>query len=254
MTRVTRNAVKPHDLRSSAIIERLRLTDHLLIDEIASVLYSKILQVIESDIPTIDDWRKRDEKLKWVLHTQVEILGHLSVCEEITNALVKAEEGRTYDLLKELMYGHHFLSQEISALFYDLDYSTWNLLDFLNPGHYYTQGRVSASLSQELLELLHGESSPQTPSLNKLWKRLSAKGAASGTIQLTKIQLAEWLLWRRRYELLIRYFYQTSNFNDALYAFNYSVSFAARLLGISLSLKLSIESLSNSVKGAPDTN
>jgi len=248
MTRVTRNDVLRHDLRSPVIIERLRLGDHSLIDEIASRLYSKILKSIDAYTETIDDWEKRDEKLKWVLHSQVKILGDMDLCVELTNQLVDAEEARTCDLLSELMYGYHFFSHEASALFYDLEFPTWNLLDFLDPRHYYIEGEVSASVSNRLLMILQGDSWPQKSSLNTLWERFDAKGVHSETVQLTKTQMEEWLLCCQLYKLLIEYFYESANSTEALYAFHYSFSFAVRLLGGSLTLKLAIESLSNSFK------
>jgi hypothetical protein len=244
MTSITRDAVELHDLRSPRVIDKLKREEHLLIDQIASRPYAKILQVIDSEIPAIDNWGKRDEKLKWVLHTQVAALGRLYATEDIIGAVV-AKVGTTKHSLKDLIYELYFLSLDLSSLFYELEYSTWNLIDFLDPDHYFGLRKTPSSFLEEFADTLHYELSTTPASLNNFCETLLEKGLDRSSIEAAKISLTEWMDWVQSYKRVILHLYEAQDLVETLYAFHYALSIATRLLGMTLSLSLLLKPLMN---------
>ncbi len=245
MTSITTEPVQSHDLRSTEVIKWLKLKDHVIIDEIASRLYVKILQVIDSERPTISDWSKIDEKLKWVLHTQVELLGRLYVCEGLIETLLVAQEDKIGNLLGELSSEFFFLSQDLSGVFYELGYSTWNLLDFLDPDHFFGPREVSPSLITTLDEVL-GHLPAKPPALiHGFCERLTENGIDNRSIGSVKMSLAVFLSSVDKYKKSMASFYETETNIEALYNFHYLISTATYLLSICLAMKLVLKPVRN---------
>lgn len=245
MTAITKEAVESHNLQSSEVIGRLQREEHLLIDQIASRPYARIRQLIDPEMPSIEDWNKRDEKLKGVLHTQIAVLGAVYVIEDLIRALIEAEEDQIIGPLKDLISEYYFISLDLSTLFYDSGYSIWNLVDFLDPDHYFS----SRGLPSSILSKLREASSPEMPSpswsLNRLGERIIQSGFDRPSVEAMKGSLAEWLEWTRRYKLIIASLYEADDPLETLYAFHYAVSIITRLLAVSLSMKLLLKPLKN---------
>lgn len=248
MTSITREPVESHDLQSADVIKRLKLKDYVLIDEIASRFYVKILRVIDSDIPTLDDWSKVDDKLKWILRTQVELLGRLYVCEEMIDRLIVAEKEKIDSRLQELTYEFNYLSLDLSALFYELAYSTWNLLDFLDPDKHFRLREILPFLPDTVADALYCPPAKPSASLHRFCEKLIAKGVDRSGIKAAEISLAQFLHWVQKYKQLIVSFYEAEVSAEALYKFHYIVSTATYLLGISLTMKLTLKPVNNCIQ------
>lgn len=247
MTEITRNPVKSYDLRSDEVIERLKRGDQLLIDEIASQPYAKILHIIGAERSTISNWDMFNEKLKWVLHTQVELLGDLYECEEIIHKLVIAEENKINSLLQDLIYKYFFLSGNFSSLFYDLEYSTWNLLYSLDPNYYLGLRGVSSTLLEKFDSVLCPAPAIPPDSLNRFCEELIETGIDTRSVEAVKISLAEWLQWDQKYKQMIISLYEAEAIAETLYAFHYAVSTATHLLSITLSMRLLLQPIANHI-------
>jgi hypothetical protein len=249
MTAITRNPVRSHDLRLPEVTEKLKLGDHLLVDEIASWLYAKMLNIIDPEIrPIISDWEVFDEKLKWVLHVQIELLGGLYDCEEIISKLVVAEENNVHSLLKDLIYKYFFLSQDFSSLYYDLGYSTWNLLYSLDTDHYFGLREIPSTLLEQSNSILYATPAAPSGPVKDFCKKLIEGGLDRRSAEAAEISLAEWLRWTQRYKQIIISFYEAGDMVETLYAFHYTMSAAIHLLSISLSMNLLLKPISNHIQ------
>lgn len=248
MTAITRNPVKSHDLRSAEVIEKLKLGDQLLIDEIGSRPYAKILHIIDSEIPTISNWAVFDEKLKWLLHVQIELLGDLYECEEIIYKLVVAEENSISSLLQDLIYKYFFLSENFSSLFYDLGYSTWNLLNSLDPDYHFGLRRIPSALLEKFDTVLCPTPATPSDSLKGFCEKLIEKGYSKRNVEAAEISLAEWLQWSQKYKQIVTSFYEAEDMTETLYAFHYTMSTAIHLFSISLSIRLLLKPISNDIQ------
>jgi hypothetical protein len=56
-----------------------------------SLFFVKINYLSLLEARCINDWDKIDENLKWVLHTQIAVLGPMYVIEDLINTLTGAE-------------------------------------------------------------------------------------------------------------------------------------------------------------------
>jgi len=63
---------KSSDFGSADIIQLLAGANGALIERVSDSLYSKLVQVFASEIPTIKDWTAREKKLKWVLRAELD--------------------------------------------------------------------------------------------------------------------------------------------------------------------------------------
>jgi hypothetical protein len=245
MTAITKDAVPSHDLQSSEVIGRLKRGELLLMDQIASRPYAKIVRLIDSELPTAKDWDKIDENLKWVLHTQIAALAGTYVIEDLINTLIDAEEEQINGLLEDLIYRYFFVSQDLSAVFFDFGHSTWNLVDFLDPDYFFGLRGLPPPILAKFGEASSSEMPPPPAPLNRLCERLIQKGLDRPSVQAVKESLAEWIEWTRRYRLIIASLYEADDPQETIYAFHYAVSIVTRLLAVSLSMKLLLKPLKN---------
>jgi len=113
------------------VIEALKSINQEVIDRVASRIYSNMLRVT-TDIQEDPDWSKKDEKLKWTLHTLVEVFGGILKTEEL---LAHAEAGNYEEpgLISDSAYELNFLLLDLLGLYYEMDYSTWNLINLFTP-------------------------------------------------------------------------------------------------------------------------
>jgi hypothetical protein len=235
------------DLESEDIIKRLMLKDHELIHDIASSLYSKLLPVFITEIPTINNWDRREEKLKWVLRSQVELLGHLCRCEDTIESFLTAKGNAPGKLLEEVTYEFYFLSQDLSLLFQDLGYSTWNLIDFLDPDHYFGLKALTPALSAMIDNVLPHAQPGRSVSFHSLRDQWIDEGVDRRTIELTEESLRAFLAGVQRYKQSITIFYNAQTSIEVLYAFHCVFSVATYLLSISLNMKLVLKPLRNQI-------
>lgn len=249
MTAITRDPVRSHDLRSPEVIEKLKLGDHLLIDEIASRLYANMLHIIDPEIrPIISNWEVFDEKLKWVLHVQVELLGGLYECEEIISKLVVAEENNIHSLLADLIYKYFFLSENFSSLYYDLGYSTWNFLNSLDPDYWFGLRGIPSTLLDKSDTVLYTTPAAPPDPVKGFCKKLIERGLDRQSAEAAEISLAEWLQWTQRYKQITTSFYEAEDMAETLYAFHYTMSTAIHLLSVSLSMNLLLKPIRNHIR------
>lgn len=199
------------------------------------------------------NWAAVDEKLKWVLHVQVELLGGLYECEEIISKLLVAEENDIKTLLRELVYRYFFLSQDLSSLYYHLGYSTWNLLYTLDPDYYFGE-----EIPSILLEKFDKDLCPALPtareSLSAFRRRFIEKGCQERAVKAVEVGLAEWLESADKYKGIVSTLYGSEDMAETLYAFHFAMSIATHLLSRSLSINLLLKSLSNRIQSYPVAN
>jgi hypothetical protein len=113
------------------VIEALKSSNQEVIDQVASRIYSNMLRVT-TDIQDDPDWSKKDEKLKWTLHTLVEVFGGILK----TEGLLEQCEAGNYEepeIISDSAYELKFLLLDLLGLYYELDYSTWNLITLFTP-------------------------------------------------------------------------------------------------------------------------
>jgi hypothetical protein len=252
MTAITKDAVQPHDLQSSEVIGRLKQGELLLMDQIASRPYAKIVRLIDSELPPTENWDKIDENLKWVLHTQIAGLAGTYVIEDLLKTLIDAEEEQINGRLEDLIYRYFFVSQDLMAVFYDWGHSTWNLVSYLDPDYFFGLPGLPPPILTKFGEASDPEMPSPPASLNSFCERLIQKGLDRPSVQVVKRSLAEWLEWSQRYRLIIAALYESEDPVETIYAFHYAVSILTRLLAVSLSMKLVLKPLKNQLSQLSD--
>jgi hypothetical protein len=214
-------------------------------DQIASRPYAKIVQLIDCELPPAKDWDKIDENLKWVLHTQIAGLGGTYVIEDLINTLIHAEEEQINGLLADLIYRYFFISQDLSAVFFDFGHSTWNLVSYLDPDYFFGLRGLPPSILAKFGEANSPEIPPPPAPLNTFCERLIQKGLDRPSVEAVKESVAEWLEWSRRYRRIIASLYEAEDPVETIYAFHYAVSIITRLLAVSLAMRLLLKPLKN---------
>jgi hypothetical protein len=200
--------------------------------------------VVDSHLPAIDDWNKRVDKLKWILHNQIEVLGTISACEQLIDALIVAPGDEIPRLLPDLVYECHFLSLDLSGLFYELEYSTWNLLDFLDPDHYFGLRAIPSSVLDKV-EALRPGPPILASSIHRFFEELTHIGVDQRNVEFSKVALSEWLQCASSYRESVLAFYEAESEVEMLYMFHYTVSAALRLLSVSLSTNIALKPIRN---------
>jgi hypothetical protein len=245
--RITEKPVREYDLRSAEVIRRLKEGDHLLIDEIASRLFANILRAAHPEMQATGEQAQKLDRLKWVLHNHVEILGLLHECDEWSRPLIGTDKSEASDALNELDFRLDKLSLQLMTLYDESGYSTWNLLHFLNPSYYDSSGSMPSSLLEEFVE---ASSNPaiRPPDFDGWGEELITMGAEKRVVEAARQALAELLLWATQYMQAVNFSYKVERHLDALYALHYVESIGARLLSLSIMSRLLVGGIGNHLK------
>src|SRR5690242_18232112 len=91
-----------------------------------------MLRVDINHLQDAPNWPLKDAKLKSVLHTLVEVFGDLLKTEDLVEHAQRSNYADS-KLTKDLAYELKFLLLDLLALYNELDYSTWNLIDLFTP-------------------------------------------------------------------------------------------------------------------------
>ncbi len=237
--------VHPPSLRSADVIERLTAGDPLLVEGIVSRLSSKLLQAFEAEIPSIKDWDQKVKKLKLFLRIQVEALGRASASRKLLNDLVVAHGGEIAKPLQDLIYEYFLLSQDLLLLLRNVEYSTWNFLDFLEPDYWFAVRAIPIAILERFDRNVNPTASTPSEPLTTFGERLAAEGMGRASVESTILALAEWLQRAQEYERLMNSFYGTEDPVESFYAFHYTASAAIDLLSRTLTMKLVLKPLRN---------
>lgn len=215
MTSISKNFVQ-YDLRSYETIEALKASNQALIDQVASKIYSNILSVADARIQDHEDWPRKDEKLKSVLHTQVAVFGAILKIEDRPEQ-VRRGKYEDHKLISELAYELNFLLLDLLALYYELNYSTWNLINLFTPDDLTGQQR------QRFLE-----SAVRPPSESDL----ITCHEGNTNLSVLKQALTNWTHWCRVYKKLMINAYDASA-DETMVAFQSLLGVSAYLIGTS---------------------
>ncbi len=244
MTGITRSSVPRHSLRAEEVIVRLQAGEHFLIDEIASRPYQRILELCVSE-ETITEWKEMDEKLKFALHTHIEVFGSLFSLEGSIAEVLRVDRNGIGGLLENLSGELHFLFLDFCGLFYDLGYPTWNLVDALRPERY---GRF-IRMPSYLAEVITGEERCHSAVIPSTWSdfadRLIAAGISPKNARATQAAVLEFLHWSRSYREFVILLYEAETGIDTLFALNAATAVAIRLMGISYSSRLVLSAIAS---------
>lgn len=199
------------DLRSGEVIEALQASNQAVIDQVASRIYANLLSVT-TEMQDAPDWSQKDEKLKWTLHSIVEVFGGVLKTEEL---LTQVEGGNYKDpgLMTELANELKFLLLDLLGLYYELDYSTWNLITLLTPEDL-KEEQVTAFVKPAL------QLSP--PAANE----------SETSFEVLNQALTNWRHSSEAYKSLLLRAYE-ANEHDTIVAFHSLLSVAAQLISVS---------------------
>jgi len=203
------------NLRSQEVIEDLKSGKQAVIDQVASKIYSNMLRGgtgIEYD----PDWSKKDEKLKWVLHTLVGVFGTILKTEDQLDR-VKLANYKAPELMTELAYELKFVLLDLLGLYYELNYSTWNLIDRFTP---------DIIKEDQLLRFVKPAVQPP-PDSDQITEQQDNRNRA-----VLRQTLTNWEHWSQVYKnLLIRTY--DENDDDTLVAFHSLLAVSANLISAS---------------------
>jgi hypothetical protein len=224
-----------YDLKSPSVVEGLRRHDQSVIDGIASKPYSMLSQVMRSDFKYLEENPKRDEKLKWMLHTQVAVVGNLLNIEEM---LTKSAKSRDEEVgtLTDLTYEFSFLMQDLMGLYFDFGYSTWNLLRI-----FASETSVGGAQITEYLRILVDKvTSPVSLTFGLAHRRSNLAIDVLGNKAL-----AAWIDTSMAYRELMELFYETVDRQCAVFGFQAVSALSGKLLGSTHSAQLAVSNGKN---------
>ena len=214
MTSISKDFIQC-DLRSGEVIEALKASNQAVIDQVASRIYANLLGVT-TEMQDAPDWSQKDEKLKWTLHTIVEVFGDVLKTEEL---LAQVDNGNYKDpgVLTESADEMKFLLLDLLGLYYELDYSTWNLITLLTPD----------DLKEEQLPRFI-KPAVEVPSI------LDLRTASAGetTLDVLNQALTNWRHSCGAYKTLMLRTYE-ANEDDTIIAFHSLLAVAAQLISAS---------------------
>jgi len=131
------------------------------------------------------------------------------------------------------------------ALFYDLDYSTWNLLDFLDPNYYFAPRSIPAIF----LETAEPTSvSIDAKARDGLSERLGLYEIGNREIDYVIKVLSDFQRAADRFQRAFLDFYEAEEGLQILYGFQYTISKAVELLSITLTVKLLLRPVTNKLQ------
>jgi hypothetical protein len=204
------------NLRSPDVVDALKLGNQTVIDQVASKIYSKMLNVGNVGLQDAPNWPQKDEKLKWVLHTQVTVFGDILNIEDLLEQ-VKHGNYEDRESIVNLAYELKFFLLNLLALYYDLNYSTWNLIDLFIP---------DVLSEEQLLTLV--KPAVQSPS----YSDLITAHANNPTRAVLKQALTNWRYWGDVYKTLMMRTYDANN-DDTIVAFHSVLAVSAHLISAS---------------------
>lgn len=219
------------DLASHDVIDALKSGNQAVIDQVASKIYANILSVADAEIQEGPNWHQKDEKLKWVLHTQVALFGNLLNTEDLVKEFQRRNEVNPKSIF-DLAYEMEFLLLDLLALYYELNYSTWNLIDLFRPDDIKEEefpGFIETAVQlPPAFELMVGQKNNTNPAaLNQT--------------------LTNWKHWCETYKsLMIRTY--NANQEDSIIGFHSMLAVSANLISASHLGWLLLFSRSRSVK------
>lgn len=215
MTSISKDFIECN-LQSNEVIKALKSGHQVVIDQVASKLYSNILSVVDAGIQNAPDWSEKDEKLKWTLHTQVAVFGDILNIEDLSER-VRRGNFENHELVIELAYELKFFLQDLLGLYYELNYSTWNLISLFTPD----------SLTEEQLTRFV-KSAVQPPfDLDSIPLRED-----NATTVILNQALTNWRHWCQVYKSLMILTYE-GNENDTIVGFHSLLSVSASLISAS---------------------
>lgn len=223
--------------------------DPALVEDIASHLSRRLLKIFETEIPTIKDWSTREKRLKWVLRNQVELLGRISVARELVDVLVASEVSQTTKPMENLIHEYNFLLQDLLLLVNDVEYPTWNLLNFADPDYWFALSAIPAAIIDKFDNPLRITSATAPPALvDEFHERLIGCGVDRATIDSAVAALADWLQKVQKFEELMNSLYEAEDPVESLYAFHYCFSAVVEILSCTLIIQLVLKPLRNQVR------
>jgi hypothetical protein len=205
-----------YDLRSYETIEALKSSNQALIDQIASKIYSNILSVANAGIQEHEEWPGQDEKLKSVLHTLVAVFGAILKIEDLPEQ-VTGGKYEDHKLITELAYELNFLLLDLLGLYYEFNYSTWNLINLFNPD----------DLTGQQLQLFLEPAVKPPSELDPITAHED-----NTNLSVLKQALTNWIHWCHVYKKLMIDTYDT-NTDEIMVAFHSLLGVSAYLIGTS---------------------
>ncbi|HEV2833817.1 MAG TPA: hypothetical protein VGW58_00795 [Pyrinomonadaceae bacterium] len=197
------------------MIEALKSSNQAVIDQVASRIYSNMLSVT-TEIQDDPDWSKKDEKLKWTLHTIVNVFGDILKAEDL---LEQVEVGNYDDaaLITDLAQEHRFLLLDLLGLYYEMDYSTWNLINLFTPDDL-NEAKVAEFIK------------PAVQSASDIALLTAHEG--NTTCGVLTQALTDWTYWCEVYKSLLIRTYDARP-DDTIVAFHSLMAVSARLISAS---------------------
>lgn len=105
-----------------------------------------MLGVANEQLEQAADWSRRDEKLKWTLHTLVAVFGGILKTEDLVQQ-VQTDSDAGFVPMAELAYELKFLLLDLLGLYYELNYSTWNLINFFSSRAHLNEEQITRFLT-----------------------------------------------------------------------------------------------------------
>jgi hypothetical protein len=228
------------------VIRKLKLGDQLVAPDIASRIYEKMLPLVEPEIPTIRDWVSMEKKLKWVLRSQAEILFRVATCQQLLDGLLKVKRGAVIaKQIEDLAYEYNFLSQDLLLLITDVEYPSWNFLNFIDPDYWFKLQMLTPSLVEKFEKTVRLRTSNSSNSLHELTVALTERQVDQSTLAGAINALSAWLQNAQRYEQLLTGLYEAEDLVEIFYGLYYSFASAVELLASSLIIKVTLKPLIN---------